>query len=191
MRKDHECYSESLTSGSCWLNISSEMTRTWIFCLFVCLDFARLSSAKRCVSLREFERRAARYIISAHSFQVSTHRSHLQQQWAKQSCARFIQHTESQASAHYNHRSLSPWGYRIDEREDRFPGRIMVAECLCKGCIVNGHEDLTYNSVPVRATFKVLRKTVCPGNPDQYQVTVDSVTIPVACTCVTPRQRVE
>uniref|UniRef100_A0AAY5K424 Interleukin-17C n=1 Tax=Esox lucius TaxID=8010 RepID=A0AAY5K424_ESOLU len=80
---------------------------------------------------------------------------------------------------------------RIDEREDRIPSRIMVAECLCKGCIINGHEDLKYNSVPVLTTFKVLQKTVCPGNSQHYQVTVDSVTIPVACTCVLPRQIVE
>ena len=80
--------------------------------------------------------------------------------------------------------------YRIDEREDRIPAKILVAECLYEGCIVNKHEDKTYNSVPVLATITVLQKTVCPGNPRHYLVTVDSVTIPVACTCVVPRQMI-
>uniref|UniRef100_A0AAZ3NWL8 Interleukin-17C n=2 Tax=Oncorhynchus tshawytscha TaxID=74940 RepID=A0AAZ3NWL8_ONCTS len=72
----------------------------------------------------------------------------------------------------------------------RIPAKILVAECLYEGCIVNKHEDKTYNSVPVLATITVLQKTVCPGNPRHYLVTVDSVTIPVACTCVVPRKMI-
>ncbi|NXJ09669.1 IL17C protein, partial [Odontophorus gujanensis] len=32
-------------------------------------------------------------------------------------------------------RSISPWRYRIDEDEDRYPRKLAFAECLCTGCV--------------------------------------------------------
>uniref|UniRef100_A0A8K9X8M5 Interleukin-17C n=2 Tax=Oncorhynchus mykiss TaxID=8022 RepID=A0A8K9X8M5_ONCMY len=162
-----------------------------VVCICGCLSFAWLSSAKRCFNQRGVDRRASRFIMSIHCFRTAVSDSiHLQRHWDRQSCPSFKLHTASLSSVQYNNRSLSPWRYRIDEREDRIPAKILVAECLYEGCIVNKHEDKTYNSVPVLATITVLQKTVCPGNPRHYLVTVDSVTIPVACTCVVPRQMI-
>uniref|UniRef100_A0A4W5M1G4 Interleukin 17c n=1 Tax=Hucho hucho TaxID=62062 RepID=A0A4W5M1G4_9TELE len=159
-----------------------------VLCICGCLSIAWPSSAKRCFNQKSVDRRAARFKMSTHCFRTAVSDSlHLQQHWGRQSCLSFKPHTASLSSVHYNNRSLSPWRYRIDEREDRIPAKIMVAECLYEGCILNKHEDMNYNSVPVLTTFKVLQKTACPGNPGHYLMTVDSVTIPVACTCVVPR----
>ncbi|XP_055770287.1 interleukin-17C-like [Salvelinus fontinalis] len=155
-----------------------------LLCICSYMSFARLSSATRCFNQRGVDRRAARLIMSIHCFRTAVSDSfHLQRHCLKL-------HTGSLPSVQYNNRSLSPWRYRIDERENRIPSKIMVAECLYTGCIINKHEDMTYNSVPVLATFTVLQKTVCPDNPRHYLVTVNVVTIPVACTCVVPRQMI-
>uniref|UniRef100_A0A673VZ39 Interleukin 17C n=1 Tax=Salmo trutta TaxID=8032 RepID=A0A673VZ39_SALTR len=155
-----------------------------VLCICGCLSFAWPSSAKRCFNQRQVDRRAARFIMSIHCFRTAVSDSiHLQRHWDRQSFPCFKLHTAPVSSVQYNNRSLSPWRYR----EDRIPSKIMVAECLYEGCIINKHEDMEYNSVPVLATFTVLQKTVCPGNPQHYLVTVDSVTFPVACTCVVPR----
>lgn len=69
----------------------------------------------------------------------------------------------------------------------RFPQEIAVAKCLCQGCIINQHEDLNYNSVPVFAPLKVLRKTRCQDDPSKYVVTKAFIKVPVACTCAVPK----
>ncbi|KAK6294049.1 hypothetical protein J4Q44_G00348790 [Coregonus suidteri] len=141
-----------------------------ILCILRCLCFAWPSSAKRCFSQRGVDRRAARFMMSAHCFRTAVSDSiHLQQHWDRQSCASFKLHTASLSSAQYKNRSLSPPGGTelTREREERrgFPAKIMVAECLCEGCIINKHEDMKRNSVPVSATFKALQKTSVPWQP--------------------------
>nr|AUG89996.1 interleukin-17C2 [Larimichthys crocea] len=87
-----------------------------------------------------------------------------------------------------NTRSSSPWRYRLNREDDRFPRDIFFAECVCDGCIIDGHKiDLNYNSVRVNASLMVLRKISCPGYHDKYKVRKEIISVPVACTCVMPK----
>ncbi|KAM7424691.1 hypothetical protein PAMA_000851 [Pampus argenteus] len=85
-----------------------------------------------------------------------------------------------------SNRSLSPWKYSLKRNDSRSPHEFTVAECLCKGCIINQDENMTYNSVPVFAQQLFLIKSRCPHNPNEYNVEREFITIPVACTCVVP-----
>ncbi|KAG8001152.1 Interleukin-17C [Nibea albiflora] len=86
-----------------------------------------------------------------------------------------------------NRRSLSPWRYRLDRKDDRFPRDIYMAECLCQGCINEQQEDMSYNSVPVHAALTVLTKITCPHDSNKYKLKKEIIKVPVACTCVVPR----
>ncbi|XP_028289884.1 interleukin-17C-like [Gouania willdenowi] len=86
-----------------------------------------------------------------------------------------------------SHRSLSPWTYREDRHEDRFPEIIPFAECLCHGCIVGGKEDSSYNSILVVTTQQVLIRSPCSTDKSKYAITKDFIKVPVACTCVHPK----
>lgn len=53
-------------------------------------------------------------------------------------------------------RSISPWSYRINKDENRYPQKILEAYCLCKGCISPYNKQTTsmvsepfYKEVPV------------------------------------------
>uniref|UniRef100_A0A3P8V1J1 Uncharacterized protein n=1 Tax=Cynoglossus semilaevis TaxID=244447 RepID=A0A3P8V1J1_CYNSE len=100
----------------------------------------------------------------------------------ERTCAEAAKRMSGDVSA----RSLSPWRIRVDSDENRVPRVIAFAECLCQGCIVNRHEDLGYNSVPIMVWKKVLRKIPCPTDKDKYTVTRETVEVPVACACVKP-----
>lgn len=88
-------------------------------------------------------------------------------------------------------RSLSPWKYRIDEDENRYPQKLAFAECLCSGCIDSktGRETSALNSVLMHQTMMVLRRKPCPhsANPGTFAFDVDYIKVPVGCTCVLPR----
>ncbi|XP_034974673.2 interleukin-17C [Zootoca vivipara] len=88
-------------------------------------------------------------------------------------------------------RSISPWTYRIDEDEDRYPRKLSIAECLCKGCIdvKTGQEVTSLNSVPVFQNMMVLRRKPCQHNDEAAGFTfeVKYIDVPVACACVLPR----
>ncbi|XP_061669388.1 interleukin-17C-like, partial [Syngnathoides biaculeatus] len=84
--------------------------------------------------------------------------------------------------------SKSSESYSELHRDDhRFPCEIVIAECLCQGCIINQREKLSYKSVPVFAPLLVLRKVQCPVDPNKYILKKDLIKIPVACTCVVPK----
>ncbi|KAL7406179.1 hypothetical protein ABVT39_014616 [Epinephelus coioides] len=100
-----------------------------------------------------------------------------------QTCAQVAKDMRGELS----NRSLSPWKYRLDREENRHPHEILLAECLCEGCIINQREDMSYNSVPVFAPLMVLRRTLCPSDPNKYEVKKDFIEIPVACTCAVPK----
>uniref|UniRef100_A0AAX7VC21 Interleukin 17C n=1 Tax=Astatotilapia calliptera TaxID=8154 RepID=A0AAX7VC21_ASTCA len=85
-----------------------------------------------------------------------------------------------------NGRALSPWHYYIDRNDSRYPRDIIFAECLCKGCIIDGREVNDYNSVEVRAPMVVLMKTKCK-DADTYRVQKTRIEVPVGCTCVRPK----
>ncbi|XP_063325098.1 interleukin-17F-like isoform X1 [Pelmatolapia mariae] len=85
-----------------------------------------------------------------------------------------------------NGRALSPWRYYIDRNDSRQPRDIIFAECLCKGCIIDGREVNDYNSVEVLAPMLVLIKTKCK-DANTYQVQKMRIEVPVGCTCVRPK----
>ncbi|NWX21164.1 IL17C protein, partial [Aegotheles bennettii] len=90
-----------------------------------------------------------------------------------------------------NERSISPWRYRIDEDENRYPRKLAFAECLCSGCVdvKTGRETTSLNSVPIHQTMLVLRRKPCPRPAGLGLITfeVDYIRVPVGCTCVLPR----
>ncbi|XP_071345763.1 interleukin-17C-like isoform X2 [Trachinotus anak] len=98
-------------------------------------------------------------------------------------CEQTARETRGDLSA----RSLAPWKYSLNRDVDRFPHEIAFAECLCQGCIINHHEDLSYNSVPVFAQMMVMKKSRCPSNQNKYRLKKDFIRVPVACTCAVPR----
>ncbi|KAM4592583.1 uncharacterized protein PAE49_023172 [Odontesthes bonariensis] len=83
-------------------------------------------------------------------------------------------------------RSLSPWEFCIHRDDNRVPHEISVAMCLCQGCIIDRHEDASYNSVPVCGQMMVQWRTQCKNDTNKYVVKREVISIPVACTCVRP-----
>ncbi|XP_077309502.1 interleukin-17C [Lithobates pipiens] len=85
-------------------------------------------------------------------------------------------------------RSISPWTYRIDVDEDRFPQKLAFAQCLCNHCIstTTGKQDHALNSVAVDQSMLVLRKETCPHDESKYTFRMEFLRVPVACTCVVP-----
>lgn len=83
--------------------------------------------------------------------------------------------------------SLSP--ARIDHNINRSPADIAMAECLCKGCILEQKETHDHNSVTVTLPMKVLYKNPCPDHPSKYVMKHEYIRVPVACVCVVPKYR--
>ncbi|XP_067904700.1 interleukin-17D-like [Heterodontus francisci] len=81
-------------------------------------------------------------------------------------------------------RSTSPWSYRINEDEARYPRRLMEAYCLYKGCFgPDGRLDDTVMSVPYHTSVLVLRRTSrCKHNTYVYKVAEEK--IPAFCVCI-------
>ncbi|KAF4101303.1 interleukin-17C [Onychostoma macrolepis] len=98
------------------------------------------------------------------------------------SCEDFVR----SSSAALNDRSLSPWRIRTVENTDMYPSKYEEAECLCDGCIINGVENRTYNSVPVKQTRLFLKKVPCPSDPKKYSLEYKLVSVTVGCTCAVP-----
>lgn len=85
-------------------------------------------------------------------------------------------------------RSISPWTYRIDVDENRFPQKLAFAKCLCNHCIstYTGKETSALNSVLITQSMLVLRKETCPEDKSKYTFRIEYLSVPVACTCVVP-----
>ncbi|KAG8437423.1 hypothetical protein GDO86_008211, partial [Hymenochirus boettgeri] len=96
----------------------------------------------------------------------------------------------SQENGPIHDRSISPWSYRIDIDESRYPQKLAFAQCLCSGCIDpnSGTETASLNSVPIDQTMMVLRKKRCPNQLSSYMFETEYIKVPVGCTCVIPRQ---
>uniref|UniRef100_A0A8C2UN76 Interleukin 17C n=2 Tax=Chinchilla lanigera TaxID=34839 RepID=A0A8C2UN76_CHILA len=98
-----------------------------------------------------------------------------------------------QADTH--ERSISPWRYRVDTDEDRYPQKLAVAECLCRGCINTrtGQETAALNSVALHQSLLVLRRRPCSRHgtgapsPGAFTFHTEFIRVPVGCTCVLPR----
>ncbi|XP_055268943.1 interleukin-17C [Moschus berezovskii] len=97
--------------------------------------------------------------------------------------------------ADVHQRSISPWRYRVDTDESRYPQKLAFAECLCRGCISakTGRETAALNSVPLVQSFLVLRRRPCSQDatgaptPGAFAFHAEFIRVPVGCTCVLPR----
>ncbi|CAN2390006.1 interleukin-17C, partial [Pristimantis euphronides] len=98
------------------------------------------------------------------------------------------QFTTLQRGEGMNERSISPWNYRIDTDENRYPQKLAFAQCLCNHCIgyKSGKEEANLNSVLVQQTMLVLRKKTCPHNSTLSTFMLEYIKVPVACTCSVP-----
>ncbi|XP_066205353.1 interleukin-17C isoform X1 [Saccopteryx leptura] len=102
---------------------------------------------------------------------------------------------EEVLEADIHQRSLSPWRYRVDTDENRYPQKLAVAECLCRGCISTrtGRETAALNSVPLHQSLLVLLRRPCSRDatavptPGAFAFHVESIRVPIGCTCVLPR----
>ncbi|XP_077050104.1 interleukin-17C [Siphateles boraxobius] len=94
----------------------------------------------------------------------------------------------AQSLSHISERSLSPWRTSTVHKPDMYPRSYEEAKCLCEGCIINGVENMAYNSVPVQRSLLFLKRVPCPSDPNKYSLEYEHVLVTVACTCVVPRQ---
>ncbi|XP_070255025.1 interleukin-17C [Myotis yumanensis] len=102
---------------------------------------------------------------------------------------------EEVLEADIHQRSISPWRYRVDTDENRYPQKLAVAECLCRGCINarTGRETAALNSVPLHQSLLVLRRRPCSldasgvPTPGAFAFHAESIRVPIGCTCVLPR----
>lgn len=85
------------------------------------------------------------------------------------------------------HRALHLCPHRVDTDENRYPRKLAVAECLCRGCINTrtGQETAALNSVPLLQSLPVLRRRAC--SPGAFTFHTEFIRVPVGCTCVLPR----
>ncbi|XP_070823589.1 interleukin-17C-like [Chaetodon trifascialis] len=138
------------------------------------------AGGSRCISEDEMNKRVDKFQRSYWD-KLSVHKN-LQPPRDARTCAQ----AAAEMRGDLCNRSVSPWRYSLDKDVDRIPLEIAVAKCLCQGCIINQSEELSYNSVPVYAQLKVLRRTRCQRDPDKYVLTKDFIKVPVACTCAVP-----
>lgn len=93
--------------------------------------------------------------------------------------------------ADIHQRSISPWRYRVDMDENRYPQKLAWAECLCQGCLNTrtGRETPALNSVPLLQSLPVLRRQPCTHHPEPgaFAFYTEFIRVPVGCTCVLPR----
>ncbi|XP_015351755.1 interleukin-17C [Marmota monax] len=102
---------------------------------------------------------------------------------------------EEVLTADTHQRSISPWRYRIDTDESRYPQKLAFAECLCRGCISTrtGQETAALNSVRLHQSLLVLRRRPCSPDgaeatsPGAFAFHTEFIRVPVGCTCVLPR----
>ncbi|XP_036131009.1 interleukin-17C [Molossus molossus] len=102
---------------------------------------------------------------------------------------------EEVLDADIHQRSISPWRYRVDTDENRYPQKLAFAECLCRGCINTrtGRETAALSSVPLHQSLLVLRRQPCSSDtsgvptPGAFAFHIESIRVPIGCTCVLPR----
>uniref|UniRef100_A0A8D2JJP7 Interleukin 17C n=1 Tax=Sciurus vulgaris TaxID=55149 RepID=A0A8D2JJP7_SCIVU len=87
-------------------------------------------------------------------------------------------------------RSISPWRYRIDTDENRYPKKLAFAECLCRGCISTrtGQETAALSSVRLHQSLLVVKRKPCStdgsNKTDGFQFRRENIRVPVGCTCI-------
>ncbi|XP_078066567.1 interleukin-17C [Mustelus asterias] len=155
----------------------------------------RTASALHCWELEEMESWGRGFQkllnkININRFPSATLVKELEQQKhnGPKNCPNLQQY--SSHNSDINHRSISPWEYRIDYDENRYPPKLAFAHCLCDGCIdtETGEETLAFNSVLLEQTMLVLQRQTCPGHPGQYSFDLKYIKVPIGCTCVLPKK---
>ncbi|XP_063775549.1 interleukin-17A-like isoform X2 [Pseudophryne corroboree] len=81
-------------------------------------------------------------------------------------------------------RSLSPWNYRMDKDENRFPAVIAEAVCRHSSCLdAEGVEDPKLSSVPIMQELLVIRRET---RGCQQTFRLHRQWVSVGCTCIRP-----
>lgn len=83
----------------------------------------------------------------------------------------------------------------MDTDESRYPQKLAVAQCLCRGCVnaKTGRETAALSSVPLLQSLLVLRRRPCSRDatglptPGAFSFHTEFIRVPVGCTCVLPR----
>ncbi|XP_075851701.1 interleukin-17C [Microcebus murinus] len=125
------------------------------------------------------------------SLEAAGHRRQPEGRPAEPQCP--VLRPEEVLEADTHQRSISPWRYRVDTDEDRYPQKLAFAECLCRGCIDarTGRETAALNSVRLRQSLLVLRRRPCSRagapTPGAFAFHAEFIRVPVGCTCVLPR----
>ncbi|KAF3686784.1 Interleukin-17C [Channa argus] len=155
-----------------------------IFLLVFYIQFSSIPAAKplKCISETEVKNRTDKFLRKGWD---RLRNSQLRQPAPPDTrkCAQIAK----EMYGNVNNRSLSPWKYELNLNDSRYPQIIYFAKCLCEGCIINGREDKTYNSVLVFVQLVVMEKTACRTDPKTYEVKRNAIDVPVACTCVVPK----
>ncbi|XP_023084574.1 interleukin-17C [Piliocolobus tephrosceles] len=127
------------------------------------------------------------------SLEAASHRRRHARPSAATQCP--VLRPEEVLEADTHQRSISPWRYRVDTDEDRYPQKLAFAECLCRGCIDprTGRETAALNSVRLLQSLLVLRRRPCSRDdsglptPGAFAFHTEFIRVPVGCTCVLPR----
>ncbi|XP_006888919.1 PREDICTED: interleukin-17C [Elephantulus edwardii] len=127
------------------------------------------------------------------SLEVAARRRRHHRSPARSQCP--VLRAEQVLAADIHQRSISPWRYRIDTDENRYPQKLAFAECLCRGCINarTGGETSALNSVQLSQSLLVLRRRPCAPDgahgpqPGAVAFHAEFIRVPVGCTCVVPR----
>uniref|UniRef100_A0A3B4GWG5 Interleukin 17C n=1 Tax=Pundamilia nyererei TaxID=303518 RepID=A0A3B4GWG5_9CICH len=161
-----------------WLDILQKVPRHIPISLLILHELCAAASNSTCLSAEKVEARERKFDVNLKKLDLQRDaREHQELTTCEQA---------AQQMHELNGRALSPWRYYIDRNDSRYPRDIIFAECLCKGCIIDGHEVNDYNSVEVRAPMVVLMKTKCK-DADTYRVQKTRIEVPVGCTCVRPK----
>ncbi|XP_067116838.1 interleukin 17a/f1 [Osmerus mordax] len=87
--------------------------------------------------------------------------------------------------------SISPWTYNTTHYKDLYPPTIHQAHCSLSGCLdKEGRENLTFESKPILHQILVLRRVLGTIGVN-YRYRLETMVIPVGCTCVNPSIKVQ
>ncbi|XP_069740402.1 interleukin-17D-like [Narcine bancroftii] len=124
--------------------------------------------------------------------ELSKKLDHLEARQLGFSARQFIPGKEFRAShratSQIGKRSSSPWVYRINEDQARYPRRLMEAHCHLKNCLrLDGNITDTALSVPYYTTVLVLRrKSKCKNKTFIYKRAEEKISL--FCVCAMPTE---
>ncbi|XP_048825459.1 interleukin-17C-like [Brienomyrus brachyistius] len=160
-----------------------------LFCVALCLGltFSSKGSRKGCFNKAELEMHGKPFLrkhLLRSGFKIHVPDGVQKRDHETHTCENF---KLKPSSLDLKNRALSPWKYRIDVDDNRYPARIAMAECLCEGCIIDGEQNHGYSSELVKQTVMVATITTCRSDPQKYSLQYVPLEVGVGCTCVIPR----